>query len=249
MTRAGTGDQKISNDVVNRALNCFNSSLNGTTLNTISAQFFESKFLKPFSREFNTLIPLISADSFKYYPAFNQQTYHNRYPHHEEILRNNVIPTLIAKNKKIRNITILSLGCSLGYGILDTYNILHDLLPPTQQWQITLIGYDISTETLDTARENTFANLPDNVKLELNPAVLGNPLYMEAICSREYDIALVRKTAMYLQRPVMDHYRKNLQAQFILSTDDFIPGKRYDILREAEHDYEQPIFINIGEDS
>jgi len=242
---AGINDQKVSDQVVNRALDCFATSLNGSSFDNMRASVLEEIFLKPFSREFNMLTGVVSAENFKYYPVFNQQTYRNRYPHHENILRKNIINPLMARNQKSKTISIISLGCSYGYGLLDTFNILAENQGIMKDWQIILIGHDISTETLATARKETFKDLPNNVQVELIPTILGHPAYMESICSRNYDLALVRKIAMYLQRPVVDHYRNNLQAQYVFTTDDFIPGKQYDIYREAEHDYEHPIFIRI----
>ncbi len=86
------------------------------------------------------------------------ETWFFRHPEHFAILRRNVLPELLARKKKTgdNRISIWSAGCSAGAELFSILFALLDVLPDTEKFNLQLVGSDISSEIVKSARQCTF---------------------------------------------------------------------------------------------
>jgi chemotaxis protein methyltransferase CheR len=83
-----------------------------------------------------------------------------------ELLKNTILPKIIEKNKSIR---IWSAGCSRGEEAFTIAIMIHQLLPKSHNYDITIIGTDISPHAISSAKsglfnEYSFRNTLDSIK-------------------------------------------------------------------------------------
>ena len=82
------------------------------------------------------------------------ETFFFRYAEQFTALRSTILPGLIAARAQQRRLRIWSAGCSTGAEPYSVAILLHELLgPELAQWDITIIGTDISVDALAAARE------------------------------------------------------------------------------------------------
>jgi chemotaxis protein methyltransferase CheR len=85
------------------------------------------------------------------------ETYFFREPKTFGILERNVLPELLrARERTGKQLRIWSAGCSSGEEPYSLAILLHRILPDLRDWQITILGTDISERALHKAREGIF---------------------------------------------------------------------------------------------
>ena len=72
------------------------------------------------------------------------------------LLRNRILPELIRKNKERRTLRIWSAGCSSGEEPYSMATILSELLPPSDAWDILILGTDINNEAIRNAKQGGY---------------------------------------------------------------------------------------------
>jgi len=76
--------------------------------------------------------------------------------HHFEILKNEILPELMEKNKASRQIRIWSAGCSTG---METYSIamvVKEFFSDRAGWNVNILATDLDTNVLETARNGIY---------------------------------------------------------------------------------------------
>ncbi len=76
-----------------------------------------------------------------------------RNEHHFRVLRERVLPQLIAENAARRELRIWSAGCATGEEPYSLSILLDQLLGNTPGWQVSILGTDLNPEFLRRARE------------------------------------------------------------------------------------------------
>lgn len=79
-----------------------------------------------------------------------------RTPDQFAALRKFVLPELIQRNRKTRELRLLSAGCATGEEPYTLLILLHDLLPDLLSWRITIRACDINQEFLAQARAGVY---------------------------------------------------------------------------------------------
>lgn len=86
-------------------------------------------------------------------------TYFYRENAHFEFLKNEVVPYILKKKEKERDIRIWSAGCSVGAEAYTIAMLLHDSLGSKYiSWDTTILATDISTKVLKEARTGLFSS-------------------------------------------------------------------------------------------
>ena len=86
------------------------------------------------------------------------ETYFFRYPDHFEMLRREILPSLIERNRVSRTLRIWSIGCSTGPEPYSIAILLRELLgDDVDTWRIGLVGGDISERVLAAARTGRYS--------------------------------------------------------------------------------------------
>ena len=81
------------------------------------------------------------------------ETFFFRYAEQFAALRETILPDLLAARAAERNVRIWSAGCSTGAEPYSLAILVHELLGPAlPDWQVTILGTDISAAALATAR-------------------------------------------------------------------------------------------------
>jgi len=81
------------------------------------------------------------------------ETFFFRYAEQFQALRTTILPGLIAERARERRLRIWSAGCSTGAEPYSIAILVHDLLGAAlPDWRVSILGTDISTEALATAR-------------------------------------------------------------------------------------------------
>ncbi len=75
-----------------------------------------------------------------------------------DALYDQVLPRLIERRRPLCTLRIWSAGCASGEEPYSIAMMLRDLLPDVDEWAITILGTDVSTEALDRARKAVYGN-------------------------------------------------------------------------------------------
>ncbi len=88
------------------------------------------------------------------------ETWFFRHPKHFRILKESIIPMILRRKKqeKDNRITIWSAGCSIGAELYSILITLLDTIESPKDWNIQLLGSDISTEALNRARLGIYSS-------------------------------------------------------------------------------------------
>ncbi|HWB31946.1 MAG TPA: CheR family methyltransferase [Acidobacteriaceae bacterium] len=73
-----------------------------------------------------------------------------------EALRNIVLPRLIAANAAIRRLRVWCAAVSTGQEAYSVAMLLDELLPDLQDWDVKIVGTDLSTATIEYARRGRY---------------------------------------------------------------------------------------------
>lgn len=73
------------------------------------------------------------------------------------LLRQKLLPDLIARNRHKRCLKIWSAGCSTGEEPYSLALLVQELLPDYQQWQLLILGTDINPQVLEKARQGIYS--------------------------------------------------------------------------------------------
>ncbi|KQP91224.1 protein-glutamate methyltransferase [Methylobacterium sp. Leaf113] len=85
------------------------------------------------------------------------ETFFFRYAEQFAALRTTILPTLIAARSTERTLRVWSAGCSTGAEPYSIAILLHELLGPAlPDWRLSILGTDISTAALETARAGIY---------------------------------------------------------------------------------------------
>ena len=74
-----------------------------------------------------------------------------------ELLRDRILPELIASKQEEREIRLWSAGCSTGEEPYTLAMLLNQLIPRQQTWRISIIGSDINEQSLHRASEGVYS--------------------------------------------------------------------------------------------
>lgn len=74
------------------------------------------------------------------------------------LLRDEILPELIERNRASRKLRIWSAGCSTGEEPYSIAMLLREILPSTQGWDIVILGSDINPVALSKARRGLYGN-------------------------------------------------------------------------------------------
>ncbi|HNX75607.1 MAG TPA: CheR family methyltransferase [Candidatus Rifleibacterium sp.] len=86
------------------------------------------------------------------------ETWFFRHPEHFSILKNHVFPDLLQQKAKFKDnrLNIWSAGCSLGAELYSILFTLLEVLPDPEKFNLLLLGSDIASEAVKTAREGVY---------------------------------------------------------------------------------------------
>jgi chemotaxis protein methyltransferase CheR len=74
------------------------------------------------------------------------------------VLREQILPELIATQQPVRSLKIWSAGCSSGEEPYSLAILMDELLPRQADWQIRILGTDINGDGIDKARRGTYGS-------------------------------------------------------------------------------------------
>src|SRR6185369_9731239 len=72
------------------------------------------------------------------------------------LLRDHLLPELIARNASSRCLRLWSAGCSTGEEPLTLAMLLDELLPQRASWKVTILGTDLNPAAIEKARSGTY---------------------------------------------------------------------------------------------
>lgn len=86
------------------------------------------------------------------------ETYFLRDESHFHLLRNHIFPGIIARHREDKDycINVWSVGCASGEEPYSLAITLHELLTDIQNWTVRLVGTDINSKALHTARRGVY---------------------------------------------------------------------------------------------
>jgi chemotaxis protein methyltransferase CheR len=84
------------------------------------------------------------------------ETYFFRDSGQFSLLRQQILPELIERNKGIRSLRIWSAGCSTGEEPYSLAILVHELLPAGSDWNILIIGTDVNKHAITAARRGIY---------------------------------------------------------------------------------------------
>ena len=86
------------------------------------------------------------------------------------LLRDRILPELIAKNKTSRSLRMWSAGCSSGEEPYTLAIVINELLADRDKWNISIIGTDLNPQVIERARRGVFSRW--SVR-SVNPGVMS----------------------------------------------------------------------------
>ncbi len=86
------------------------------------------------------------------------ETYFFRDHHHFALLREHILPTLIAQRRKsgILSLNITCIGCATGEEPYSVAMLLNEMLPDLERWHVRLVGMDVNGQALAIARQGWY---------------------------------------------------------------------------------------------
>ena len=152
-------------------------------------------------------------------------TFFMREKDHLDYFYNNIIPEIVRRHQKDKNLAIWSAGCSSGEEPYNLSMYLFDYLgSQANQWDTRILATDISAQALATAQRGTYT-LPDTMPLEwrrkyftpnadgthtVKPQVRNNVIFqpfnlMDPIkFRRKFDVIFCRNVMIYFDQPTKD---------------------------------------------
>ncbi len=82
--------------------------------------------------------------------------------HPFEALRHHVLPRLIEQRAGVKRLSIWSAASSTGQELYTIAMLIREYFPQLRDWNITILGTDLSTTVLDQAREGTYSQIEVN---------------------------------------------------------------------------------------
>jgi chemotaxis protein methyltransferase CheR len=112
------------------------------------SQYLDGVIEDKTGKEFSAFIDLLSTNLTSFF----------REPQHFEFLRNNFIPSLLERKRKKRDFKIRawSAGCSSGEEVYSIAITFLDALDGLGKWDVKILGTDISSRMLESARNGIF---------------------------------------------------------------------------------------------
>ncbi len=124
--------------------------------------FLRMKALKLYSPEnYYHLLNSFTLESQQEWKNFvilltNVESYFFRDQDQFNLLRNSIIPELIARKQSTKTIRICSAGCSSGEEPYSLAILLKELLPDVEQWNLLILGVDVNEEALQKAKAGIY---------------------------------------------------------------------------------------------
>lgn len=87
----------------------------------------------------------------------NNETYFFRDPAYFETLADKILPDLVGKRNATKKLSIWSAGCSTGQEVLSLAMIFAEQGNQWHDWQIEILGTDISGQAIDAARSGRYS--------------------------------------------------------------------------------------------
>ncbi|MEW6351842.1 MAG: CheR family methyltransferase [Thermodesulfobacteriota bacterium] len=97
-------------------------------------------------REWNKLVSLLTVG----------HSYFFRDPDQFRLLRERILPELIAERTESRSLSLWSVGCSTGEEAYSLAVIVQELLPALENWNVRILGTDINGEAIEKAKRGVF---------------------------------------------------------------------------------------------
>ncbi len=82
--------------------------------------------------------------------------------HPFEALRHHVLPRLIEQRAGVKRLSIWSAASSTGQELYTIAMLIREYFPQLRDWNITILGTDLSTTVLDQARQGTYSQIEVN---------------------------------------------------------------------------------------
>jgi chemotaxis protein methyltransferase CheR len=73
-----------------------------------------------------------------------------------EALERHILPDLIARRRDVRRLRLWSAGCASGEEPYSLAILIHQLLPDLPDWNVSILGTDISRSALEKARQGVY---------------------------------------------------------------------------------------------
>ncbi len=162
-----------------------------------------------------------------------------------EVLRKQVIPELIEARGAARKLAFWSAACSTGQEAYTIAILLREYFPQLANWQITLLGTDISTGVIAKAREGIYTHFEANRGL---PAYLMVKYFKQSGTAWHLDLSIRKMVefrpfnlaAAWPALPMFDViFLRNVMIYFD-------PSTRREILARTTHVLRQDGFLVLG---
>ena len=82
--------------------------------------------------------------------------------HPFEALRHHVLPRLIEQRAGVKRLSIWSAASSTGQELYTIAMLIREYFPQLRDWNITILGTDLSTTVLDQAKQGTYSQIEVN---------------------------------------------------------------------------------------
>ena len=182
-------------------------------------------------REFSNLIDSLSTNLTSFF----------REKQHFDFLRENFLPALIARKRKHKDYRIRawSAGCSSGEEVYSIAITLKDALEGQGRWDIKILGTDISTKMLETARkgyydEERVSSVPIQLRNRYLFSKRENGEKIFEVSNDLRDIVLFRHLNLMenwpLKGPLDFIFCRNVMIYFDKPTQQHLIGRYWDML-------------------
>jgi len=156
-----------------------------------------------------------------------------REPHHFALLRDQVLPALVARARDGQRVRLWSAGCAMGQEAYSAAMLLLDLMPDAASHDIRILATDIDEDMIDRARSAVFAPadlapVPAGLRARMTEAVPGGlrpcaalralvrlrllNLHDDWPMRRRFDVILCRNVAIYFTPAAQDRLWHRLSA-------------------------------------
>jgi chemotaxis protein methyltransferase CheR len=162
-----------------------------------------------------------------------------------QMLRETVLPALIASRRTTRRLRIWSAGCSTGQETYSVAMLLCDAFPELQDWDVQIVGTDISEQAVTTAQMGRYRRIEVNrglpVQMLMRHLVEDGDLWEMSHALRRkcefsvadlckispgtesapvFDLILLRNVMLYLRQK--DHHEVFVQLQRQVAGDGYL---------------------------